>query len=681
MIDIPILAKDALREGDTQKEYRFIVYQTDGETVDFTIDNDTLVYESVKFDERMCSDTNLKFGLCEGTSLEFQAFNIPNITGRRINANVLVYYDYSVSGELENNVDITVQYTGNYRLYNDSYNTGFNIVITSVGGGVRFISVPADASQTTTEYYIDLVEGEQVHISNSDYPLRYEAGGAISTTIPMGWFTVSETSRQASTGILKITAYNKLQSTYLDQNISNEFLALVSQGEDGQQGISIYKLLEDLLSDYAIERYNKVSAELTGSYNYTVSANSLMLYTSEGMARRIYLNVKFGRMLFYIDPQSADYYEYCMYEYSVALKVAIQDMVRNMYSSLYGETYIMAYRDGAEAVVSLETAVNELLDMQYEVSYGIGENPMFGKIGGSDSYILQFKDENYDTDTHLPARVSCWFMIPYAMSIDSTISTTASVADFQAFLNEISYGAIGSLMHVYKLEVPEIAKLQITVQQAESLASSNITLREIQSAVYETTCEFGQLDRETDMFTGITLNHNRLFPAETLYPANTLYPTSTGGDGQSERANKSMYSKLWADEGNIRKFRNLNITYKCTETDPNSGNVSEVEMIYTEVVNADGTDDYNSTNNWLFKNLVWQEEDIAAYASDMASKMRDVTWFPFEMWCAGLPYVETGDEVEINMGEDTYISYVLRRTLKGIQNLQDEMINGTLDIF
>ena len=87
------------------------------------------------------------------------------------------------------------------------------------------------------------------------------------------------------------------------------------------------------------------------------------------------------------------------------------------------------------------------------------------------------------------------------------------------------------------------------------------------------------------------------------------------------------------------------------------------------------------SDNWLFKNLVWTDEEIEDYADAMVAKMQNLTWFPFEMWCAGLPYVETGDELEINVNGEAYTSYVLRRNLRGIQNLQDEMINGELDIF
>ena len=87
------------------------------------------------------------------------------------------------------------------------------------------------------------------------------------------------------------------------------------------------------------------------------------------------------------------------------------------------------------------------------------------------------------------------------------------------------------------------------------------------------------------------------------------------------------------------------------------------------------------SDNWLFRNLIWTDAQVGAYADAMVAKMQNISWFPFEMWCVGLPHLEAGDAIEIAMQQGTYKSYVLRRNLNGIQNLQDEMINGTLDIF
>ena len=125
----------------------------------------------------------------------------------------------------------------------------------------------------------------------------------------------------------------------------------------------------------------------------------------------------------------------------------------------------------------------------------------------------------------------------------------------------------------------------------------------------------------------------------------------------------------------MHKWRNLIITFKSIEDG------STVDKTLQRTINADGTDDYNMSDNWIFRNLTWTSDQVAVYADAMVAKMRDITWFPFEMWCAGLPYIETGDEIEIPLGEDTYVSYILQRQLKGIQNLQDTYINGTLDIF
>lgn len=84
MIDVPVRVKDALREGCYRKNYKIVVFESDEETIDFTIDNNDLITESVKIDERMCSDDNIKFGLCEGTRIEFECYGIENITGRRL---------------------------------------------------------------------------------------------------------------------------------------------------------------------------------------------------------------------------------------------------------------------------------------------------------------------------------------------------------------------------------------------------------------------------------------------------------------------------------------------------------------------------------------------------------------------------------------------------------------------
>lgn len=91
MLNVPILVRDALKSGSYRNNYIFEIFNQDNQKV-FEIDNRNLISESVVFDERLCSGDVLKFGLCEGNSIEFQYFNYPSIRGMRVKATISVEY-------------------------------------------------------------------------------------------------------------------------------------------------------------------------------------------------------------------------------------------------------------------------------------------------------------------------------------------------------------------------------------------------------------------------------------------------------------------------------------------------------------------------------------------------------------------------------------------------------------
>ena len=562
------------------------------------IDNDNLVSESVNIDERMCSGDTIKFGLCEGSSLEFQYFGKDNITGRRIQA------------------------------------------------------------------FVDVEYG-----ANAPY------------TIPMGFFTVAKCSRQASTGIVKVTAYNKLQSDYLDAKVNDEIIEIAAEGEEGGSDVSFYYILKQLLNDYSIEEYTPETEwedipsdtlESDTGFDYwlsthaaTVSEIVFPLYNSSGSSQSRYLHVQSFRF----NTTSADD-EYLVNEFNLAVA---QNLKQVVYPAVDIDTYYVR-KTSDNTVISLrEFLINDACittPVTTTVTYPLATQARLvaGRIDAyDDGAYFSTLTTNYMTNMHNALYSTVNVTLPYRLVINTSSSTTAAMADYKTYFRPL-HRSFGWIYKTYVMDVSEMAKQRITKAQAEQLA--DVTLRDLQSAVYEPSCQFGQLDRVTDLFSGVELNRSRLLPAETLYPANDLYPGGADASGF-----KSMYSKLWADEGNVHKWRNLIITFKSIEDG------STVDKTLQRTINADGTDDYNMSDNWIFRNLTWTSDQVAVYADAMVDKMRDISWFPFEMWCAGLPYIETGDEIEIPLGEDTYVSYILQRQLKGIQNLQDTYINGTLDIF
>lgn len=626
MIDVPVQVKDALRDGRLKKNYRIVVLKDDY-TEDFIIDNDNLVRESVSIDERLVSGDTLKFGLCEGSSMEFQYFELQNITGRQI------------------------------------------------------------------QVFIDV-----------DY------GSDESYTIPMGFFTVSKCSRQASTGIIKAIAYNKLQSDYLDAK-ANELLASLFTYD---AEVTIMDIQSALLSQYKIDTVVKNKMPIGDLFNtYYLDLGTFHLTKNYGVDSFINPCVApfavdgFGLVLIGADING---------EGTGRIEAPRGTLPGVAYSL---NNWLREVIDGAELDVSFDTLFSRLMNGFYDFDYldllsvrrrqtgvdsGIcndivhdyqvtqGITPTVNSMQNAWLYgyaifdlscisaigIYELGESPEDcniwlectgkTDYNKGAGVN---NIQYEYYTDAQQTKTISTGQSLLFSDGVKWSddidTWGDLVNAY--EYPQGGTDLMAVGKISQIPE--FTLRDITTSVYETQCQFGQLSRETDLFSGVELNHSRLFPQVTLYPDNALYP-----DGAQSSATKSMYSKLWADEGNVHKWRNLIITYKGLDDYQ-----QEKDLVYETEINADGTDDYECSDNWLFKNFVWTEEQIEEYADIMVSKMQDMTWFPFEMWCAGLPYLETGDEIEIPMGENSYTSYVLQRQLKGIQNLQDTYINGTLDIF
>lgn len=578
MLNIPIAVQDALRDGTMRKNYKMKVNDVDpdsGErTYSYTIENDELVSESVKIDERMVTGKNLKFGLCEGSVLEFQYFNHPNINGK----------------------DVQVYLSAEY-------------------------------------------------VDTDDVVKWYD--------IPMGWYSVDQCPMQWDTGIFKVTAYNKLKSKYLDAK-ANSLIEDMQSDSSNPDEITIQTIQSVLLEDYSI----------------TPMENPVEAISSGGGGQHLYG----AGPTFKFNGSNTTYYPIIQMDY-----VSFVDIDSNKMTKIEISGYLEKLKTVAEnfkaavfdSVQNPDTFWNALLNSIVYQEY-FGCLAALGPYADYNASYLIFEDEitTWDKSIHgyieklkyLYTANRLEFMLPVSFKGSQSSSSYTNVRTLWETDLSIETGDV----YVGSMDVDSIDTIFIPKTNLEE-----VTLRDIVSANYELHCQYGRLDRETDLFGGVELNQGGLYPADTLYPDNTLYPS-----GPSLHPFPSTYQKLWTDTVGEQSFRYLIITYKAIE------NGEEVDKTLQRTVNTYGTTNYNMSDNWLFRNLVWTAEDVGAYADAMVLKMKDVRWFPFELWCAGLPYIETGDAIEITDRQgDTHTSYVLTRTLEGIHNLQDTFINGELDVF
>ena len=665
MYEIPVAVKDTLKGGRHKKNYVIEVLNDDG-TTDFTIDNDNIVQESVSIDERMDSGDDIKFGLCEGSSIQFQYFGFSNISGRRVKIGIEVDY--------------------------------------------------VDADDTIQQY-----------------------------TIPMGYFDIEKCARQASTGIMEATGYNKLQSKYLDQKANQILDDTFTHDDILTVFDIKYTLLRDyqIMPDFEqVSPTPPQHGDITKLmwdiivnkpiyFQSDIGVNSPMSFWEYEHNTEYHIPGWHGHVMYpYFRAHRYEFglseaYPYKLFEY---LEGDYETFERSVYQRVIDEYDRALFKNSNNVAVSGQDVVNKMLqDNQWCYLCGI----VVDSWGAS--YYEYYSTIQYEYNlahnlsvAHVyPAREFFTKLIKNVPAIPPAISATdvtvcfpstfglSTTLDFEQDFDLLYWFFDGNVHdlkgnhytyytsatetangYIYKLYYSngkqyddeherggqdavlgyQISTSDLTPADLLTFQISKMpefTLRDIASAVYETECMYGHLDRVTDLFHGVELNRSRLYPAEDLYPDNQLYP---GGSAMS--ASKMMYFQLWADDGNVRKWRYLIITYKTL-----NGNNEEVEATLQRTIDEHGTDNYNMSDNWIFKNMVWTAADVGAYADAMVAKMTGITWFPFEMWLPGLPYIETGDEIEVTVNGNTYPTYVLQRQLQGVQNLQDTYINGTLDIF
>lgn len=101
MINVPQEVKEALHQDTCPKNIR--IHFPNGERSD--INNDMIVKDSVSFKESLCSQSTLKFGLCESPVFECEVVGVGNIKGASIEVSCEVYVEPWVAGA-EFKVDI-----------------------------------------------------------------------------------------------------------------------------------------------------------------------------------------------------------------------------------------------------------------------------------------------------------------------------------------------------------------------------------------------------------------------------------------------------------------------------------------------------------------------------------------------------------------------------------------------
>lgn len=142
-----------------------------------------------------------------------------------------------------------------------------------------------------------------------------------------------------------------------------------------------------------------------------------------------------------------------------------------------------------------------------------------------------------------------------------------------------------------------------------------------------------------------------LYPRNNLYPADDLYPR----EPKSTRISKSLYISAQYEDFLVKTIDKLQI--RKEEDD-------------IGVIVGSGTNAYVIQDNFLVYGK--GSEELTGIANNIYGKIRGIIYRPFSADCKGNPCIEVGDAVRLPTKYEIIESYVLKRTLKGIQALRDD---------
>lgn len=174
--------------------------------------------------------------------------------------------------------------------------------------------------------------------------------------------------------------------------------------------------------------------------------------------------------------------------------------------------------------------------------------------------------------------------------------------------------------------------------------------------VIESICEingcFGHIGRNGKLqYVVLEQMIEGLYPADDLYPSDDLYPADPMGTSE---VSKSMYLSCQYEDFIVQHIDKLQIRQEENDIGAISGT---------------GDNCYIIEDNFLVYGK--SAADLQTIADNVLSVIGVVWYRPAQVEARGNPCLEVGDGILLHTTRETIYTYILQRTLKGIQALKD----------
>lgn len=188
-----------------------------------------------------------------------------------------------------------------------------------------------------------------------------------------------------------------------------------------------------------------------------------------------------------------------------------------------------------------------------------------------------------------------------------------------------------------------------SLSMTKTITDEVINAGKIAKWICQLNARYGRINRAGNFeYVKLTPITEGLYPANDLYPADNLYPS---------------------DENFNAEFTGG--TYNTVQYEPFK--TAPITGVYIWDMGGINQGQAGTAGNVLSiadNPLAWAV-NMATAAANIYAEVYDVQFIPAQISAIGLPYMETGDIVAIHTDENMVRTYILSRTLNGIQALTD----------
>ena len=304
-----------------------------------------------------------------------------------------------------------------------------------------------------------------------------------------------------------------------------------------------------------------------------------------------------------------------------------------------GNNIIWGSCEAAKFVLTVADVEDEMTGREFTATLSIGDYKMAYGIYIVDSVTRLQADRRkrkitaYDRMIKFDADVSDWYHAMYPT--DDATHTVKELRD--------------SLCEEIGVPQEQTALINDGLVVGKTISPESLCGRDVLKAICEINGVFGHFDR-TGTLVYISLQDTGLYPSDTLYPGDDLYPQSG-----------------WAAAEELEYYKS--ITYEDYLID----GIDRVQVRQEEgdigAVVGSGGNAYVVEGNFLTYGL--GSADLTKLAWSIYDTIAGKTYRPAKIVSYAMPWIEVGDGVRAITTDTEIATFVLTRTMSGIQAMMD----------